>query len=211
MFRGEPLRVIGYVRVSTAKQDVGPDVQIAALQRAAAERNWDLDIRREDAASAASLHGRPVLAEALADLRDGRADVLAVSKLDRLVRSVADGARLLEDADREDWLVAFLDLDVDTSSLAGRGMAHVLMTFAEMERRRISERTRDAMAVLRDEGRHLGRPSLLDPQVRARIRGLHTRGWTQQAIADRLNRDGVPTPSGAGRWHSGSIARILAV
>lgn len=66
-----PRRVIGYIRVSTNKQDIGPEVQVRELTREAEARGWELDLRREDAASAKSLKGRPVLAQALADLKAG--------------------------------------------------------------------------------------------------------------------------------------------
>lgn len=170
---GTEMRAIGYVRVSTNKQEIGPEVQIAALTEEAARRGWSLDIRREDAASAKSLQGRPVLADALADLKAGRADVLAVAKLDRLSRSVADFARILEDAERQRWHVACLDLGVDTTTITGRAMAHVTATFAEMERRRIGERTREGMARIKAENpdRHMGRPVTLSP----RRRGPHRR------------------------------------
>ncbi|MCW3159394.1 recombinase family protein [Micropruina sonneratiae] len=53
-------RVIGYIRVSTNKQENGPEAQARDLQIAADLRGWDLDIRRERAASGKSLAGRPV-------------------------------------------------------------------------------------------------------------------------------------------------------
>lgn len=205
-------RVIGYVRVSTSKQDIGPEVQVAALTAEAARRGWELELRREDAASAASMKGRPVLAAALEDLRAGRADALAVSKLDRLSRSVADFARILEDAERQRWGVICLDLGVDTTTITGRGMAQVTATFAEMERRRIGERTRDAMATLapevRDRMRHGGRPAVLDPGTAARITVLRAEGLTLQGITDRLSADGVPTATG-GQWWPATVAKVL--
>ncbi|MET3895345.1 DNA invertase Pin-like site-specific DNA recombinase [Micrococcus sp. UYEF12] len=84
--------------MSTSKQDIDPAVQIAALEDVARLNGWNLDIRREEDASAASLKTRPVLAHALADLKADRPDALAVSKLDRLSRSVADFAGMLETA-----------------------------------------------------------------------------------------------------------------
>ncbi|WP_218711566.1 recombinase family protein [Arthrobacter sp. BF1] len=206
------LRVIGYVRVSTSKQDIGPEVQIADLTAEAARRGWELDIRREDAASAKSLKGRPVLAAALADLKAGSADVLAVSKLDRLSRSVADFARILEDADHQRWHVICLDLGVDTTTITGRAMAQVTATFAEMERRRIGERTRAAMATLppetRDRMRNGGRPSVIDPATVALVRTLREGGATLQGICDRLTAEGVPTATG-GKWWPATVKKLI--
>ncbi|MFT4224994.1 recombinase family protein [Micropruina sp.] len=203
------LRAIGYVRVSTGRQEAGPEVQVAALALAAQVKGWHLDLRREKAASAKSLEGRPVLAQALDDLRSGQADMLAVSRLDRLSRSVADFAHLLGTAHREGWHLACLDLDVDTTTSAGRFMAHVMAAVAEFERGIISERTRDAMAVKKAEGKHMGRRSALDPATTARIVQLHRDGHGPTAICQQLTDDGTPTATGAGRWHPASIRRVI--
>lgn len=207
---GQPLRVIGYVRVSTNRQEVGPEVQADALQAMAdLVDGWDLDVRREDAASAKSLQGRPVLAQALADLRAGRADMLAVSKLDRLSRSVADFATILADAQREGWHVACLDLGVDTSTITGRGMAHMTAVFAQMERERIGERTREAMAKIKAEtGKHMGRPSAISLDACMRAAELYALDLTLQEVADQLNDEGVSTPTGGQWWPDRVVAAL---
>lgn len=209
-----PLRVIGYVRVSTDKQDLGPEAQVAALQAEAARQGWTLDLRREDAASAKSLRGRPVLAQALADLKAGRADALAASKLDRISRSVADFATVLDTAARQRWAVICLDLGIDTSSITGAAMAQVTCAFAEMERKKIGERTREGMAKMSPEARERmrqspGRPVRLDPGTAARIHALRADGLTLQAICDALTAEGVPTATG-GRWWPVTVSKVLA-
>lgn len=207
------MRVIGYVRVSTDKQDIGPEVQVAALTAEATRLGWDLDTRREDAASAKSLRGRPVLAQALADLRAGRADALAVSTLDRLSRSVADFAGILETAGRQRWAVVCLDLGIDTTTITGAAMAQVTCAFAEMERKKIAERTRDGMAKITPEARARmrlspGRPRNLSAAAQARIRELRASGATLQAICDALTAEGVPTATG-GRWWPATVRGVL--
>lgn len=207
------LRVIGYIRVSTDKQDIGPEVQAAALAAEAARLGWDLDLRREDAASAKSLRGRPVLAAALADLKAGRADALAASKLDRISRSVADFAGLLETATEQRWAVICLDLGIDTSSTTGAAMAQVTCVFAEMERRRIGERTREGMAKISPEARERmrrspGRPRSLNPAAAARIRELRAGGSSLAAICATLTAEGVPTATG-GRWWPATVSGVL--
>lgn len=206
------LRVIGYVRVSTDKQDIGPEVQIAELTAEASRHGWDLELRREDAASAKSLKGRPILAAALADLKAGRADVLAVSKLDRLSRSVADFSRWLEDSEAQRWGIVCLDLGVDTTSITGRAMAQVTVTFAEMERRRIRERTIAAMAKMpaasRERMRNGGRPRVLAAETEARVRELRAEGLTLAGIAETMTAEGVPTAKG-GKWWPATVRQIL--
>jgi len=203
-----PLRVIGYVRVSTNKQEIGPAVQILDLQLEAERLGWDLDLRREDAASAKSLKGRPVLQQALVDLREHRADMLAVSKLDRLSRSVADFSAMLADAGREGWHIACLDLRVDTSTTMGRGMAHIAASFAQMERERISERTKEGLARVRASGKRVGRPSGIGVDAILRATELYALGLSLQEVADQLNDEGVPTAAG-GRWWPDRVGAAL--
>ena len=207
---GQPLRVIGYIRVSTNKQEVGPEVQADALRSMAdLVGDWDLDLRREDAASAKSLEGRPVLAQALADLKAGRADMLAVSKLDRLSRSVKDFAGILDDAQREGWHVACLDLNVDTSTITGRGMAHMTAVFAQMERERIGERTREAMARIKaDTGKHMGRPCKLGVDAMLRAAELYALELTLEEVGEQLTIEGYPTSAG-GRWWPDAVSNAL--
>src|SRR4051812_46640483 len=113
------LRVLGYVRRSTDKQAMSPETQARRLRDAAGVFGWDLTIREENAASAKTLGGRPVLTAALADLDHGRADALAVAALDRLARSTRDFADILDQSERRGWSVVCLDLGVDTSTDSG--------------------------------------------------------------------------------------------
>ncbi|CAL8898615.1 recombinase family protein [Kocuria varians] len=203
------LRVIGYVRVSTSKQDIGPEVQIAALQAEADRLGWDLDLRRENAASAKTLKNRPVLTQSLADLKAGKADALAVSKLDRLSRSVADFAGLLETATRQHWALICLDLGIDTSTITGAAMAQVTCTFAEMERKKIAERTREGMAKIKATGKHMGRASVLPQSTVDRIHRERTAGLSYAKIAAALNDEGIPTATGR-TWHASTVRQVLS-
>ena len=201
--------VIGYIRVSTNKQEVGPEVQRAALEKEASAKGWNLDIRQESAASAKSLTNRPALARALADLKVGKADTLAVSKLDRLSRSVADFAGLLELSQRQGWALVCLDLGVDTTTITGAAMAQVTCTFAEMERKRIGERTREGMAKIKaDTGKHMGRPSALPAATVARVHTLRSEGLSMARVAAQLNAENVPTATGR-TWHASTVRQVL--
>lgn len=205
MTTSKALRVIGYVRVSTAKQDVSPEVQISALEAEAKRQGWQLQIRREEAASAKSLKNRPILATVLSDLKAGNADALAVSKLDRLSRSVADFAGILEIASKQRWALICLDLGIDTSTITGAAMAQVTCTFAEMERKKIAERTREGMArIKQNTGKHMGRPSLLPQSTLDRIHREREAGKTFASIAEALNNEGIRSATG-GIWHGSTV------
>ncbi|MWD30335.1 resolvase, partial [Aquicoccus sp. SCR17] len=157
----------------------------------------------------ASLKNRPVLAAALADLKAGRADALAVSKLDRLSRSVADFSAMLETASRQGWAVVSLDLGIDTTTITGAAMAQVTCTFAEMERKKIGERTRDGMAKIKaNTGKHMGRRSVLPAETVDRIRADRAAGLSMARIAETLNAEGVPTATGR-TWHASTIRQVL--
>lgn len=192
-------RVIGYVRASTDKQAISPDVQVDQLRQSADLLGWgELELRYEDAASGKSLDGRPVLADALADLAAGRADVLAVAKLDRLSRSVYDFAGLLNRAKDEGWAVVCLDLGIDTSTSNGRLVAHIRAGTAEWERELIAQRTREGMARIRaTTGKHMGRPARIPADVEERIVALHGSGMSASAIARLFNDEGVPKGEGS--------------
>lgn len=205
----KPLNVVGYVRVSTDKQEIGPEVQRAALEAEAAAKGWKLTIRQENAASARSMANRPVLAAALTDLKAGTFDALAVSKLDRLSRSVADFAGLLELSGRQRWALICLDINVDTSTPVGAAMAQVTCTFAELERKRIGERTREGMQRIKaDTGKHMGRRSVLAPATAQLVHSLRAAGLSMGRIAEQLNADAVPTATGR-TWHASTVRQVL--
>lgn len=205
----ETLRVIGYVRASTNKQDISPEVQEAALMAEAARKGWVLDIRREKAASASSLKNRPVLTTALEELKAGkRYDALAVSKLDRLSRNVHDFAGMLQTAGKEGWALICLDLNIDTSTITGAAMAQVSVVFAELERKKIAERTRDGMQeIKRSTGKHMGRKSTLPVETIERILRDRAAGKPLSHIAAALNEEGVKTAAG-GKWYGSTIKAI---
>ncbi|WP_139007399.1 recombinase family protein [Arthrobacter crystallopoietes] len=199
-----PIKMIGYVRVSTDKQDISPDVQIQELQLEAKRMGWELTIVREDAVSAATVAKRPLMLQALADLKAGKYAGLAVSKLDRLSRNMEDGTRLLADSQRQGWRIVCLDLGVDTATIMGAGMYNMALNFAEIERKFIGKRTKDAMAKLK-ETKHVGRPRALPAETIAQAVQLRETGLTLKAIADQLNADGVPSASGSPDW---SVAKV---
>ena len=88
-------------------------------------------------------------------------------------------------------------------------MVNMLATFAQFERRLISQRTREALAVKKQQGVRLGRPVTLPAGVARRIRREREQGKTLAEIADRLNRDRVPTAQGGASWYPATVRSIL--
>lgn len=188
------LRALGYVRVSTAEQAEsgnGTAAQGRAIEAEAARRGWSLRFASDSAKSGKTMVGRHGLEMALADLAAGRADILVVAKLDRLIRSVADFATIVAAAKSQGWALVALDLAVDTSTPQGEFMANVMASMAQFERRLIGQRTRDAMAALKVSGpkpgkKAIGTPPRHGPVNERVIRNLRANGLTIRAIAVEL-------------------------
>lgn len=201
-------RALGYIRASTTEQrdsGLGLQAQRTAIEAACAARGWQLVGIEEDIASGAK-RDRPGLLRALDAVDRGDVQCIIVLRLDRLSRSVADFARMLERFPRG---LVCLDLGIDPSTPAGEMTATVVAAMAQMERRLIGQRTKDALAVKRAEGVRLGRPREISEETVARISELYERGLTVAAIARRLNEENVQTPRG-GRWHSPGVKRVLS-
>jgi DNA invertase Pin-like site-specific DNA recombinase len=88
-------------------------------------------------------------------------------------------------------------------------MANMLATFGQVERRLISQRTREALVVKRASGVRLGRPPTLPQSVVRRIRRQRTRGDSLRQIADTLNRGEVPTAQGGVQWYAATVRQVL--
>ncbi len=186
--------VLGYLRVSTEEQaasGLGLANQRRAIAQEAQQRHWsNIEFVTDDGYSAKSL-ARPGISAALARLRRGEAGVLVVSKLDRLSRSLLDFAGLMETAKREGWRLVVLDVAIDTTTASGALMANVMASFAEYERRLISDRTSAALQAKKAQGHRLGRPRVTSQEVIRRVRRQRLDGLSLRAIADGLNEDAV--------------------
>lgn len=206
------LRVLGYLRVSTEEQGrsgAGIEAQRAAIELEADRRGWEVIEMIEDRGYSARDLKRPGVQAALDALREGHADALVVSKLDRLSRSMVDFAGLMQVAQKQSWGLVALDADVDTTTAAGEALVSLLAVFAQFERRLIGQRTRDALAAKKAEGVRLGRPTALPPEVRRRIVEDRLDGKTFRVIADQLNQEGVPTAHDGKQWWPATVRAVL--
>lgn len=207
-------KLIGYIRVSTDKQiesGAGLEAQIAYIEGEAKRRGSELEIVSEgEGASGKSMSKRSALNEAMARLDKGEASALIVYKLDRLTRSVADFLMILERSRKGKWALVIGDLSIDTSTPMGEAMATISATFAQLERKRIGERTRDGLAQKKLQGVVLGRPVLMSEQAVKKIIDLHAQGLSINAIARQMNAQGIPTSQGGAHWYPSTISKTLA-
>ncbi len=166
--------VLGYARVSTGDQDAAG--QELRLRQAGAVRVFT-DVR-----SGRSMD-RPGLGALLDYARRG--DTLAVVRLDRLGRSLAE--LLATVAMLKERGVALLSLEekIDTSSAAGELVFHVFDAIAHFERRLIAERARDGIAAARARGKHPGRQPLDRERAEAALK-LVAAGLSPTAAARQV-------------------------
>jgi DNA invertase Pin-like site-specific DNA recombinase len=169
---------LGYARESTAKQDL--DRQIDALTAV----GIDLERIYLDNKSGAAVD-RPGLRAVLGFARRG--DVIVVHTLDRWGRTVRDTLNLIHELTERGVGVRNLadPLKVDSADPVdpmGQLAVMLLALFAQMERTYTCERAAHARAVAAAHGRHVGRPSLLDPAVLAAAAHLRAAGHTMAQI-----------------------------
>lgn len=140
--------LIGYARTSTTDQRAGLDAQLRDLQAAGCVK-----VFREQLSSVAN--ERPELDRALEYVREG--DVLVVTKLDRLARSVADLVAITEALKVKGVELRILALNLDTSTPTGKLMLNLLGSIAEFERELMLERQREGIAKAKADGKYKGR------------------------------------------------------
>src|SRR5438132_10765944 len=130
-----------------------------AYIKSQAHEGWRLIPARYDdgAFSGASLE-RPALQQLLADVRSGKIDIVLVYKVDRLTRSLADFAKLIELFDVHAVSFVSVTQSFNTSSSMGRLTLNVLLSFAQFERELIGERVRDKIAASKRKGIWVGGP-----------------------------------------------------
>jgi DNA invertase Pin-like site-specific DNA recombinase len=205
------MRAITYRRVSTSEQvdsGLGLTAQSATITAALAMRGWELVADLSDEGLSGKNMNRPALSKALDRLDRGEADVLVVSKIDWLSRSLLDFATLTERAKRRGWSVVALDVGVDPTTAAGEMVTSVMATFAQFERRIIAQRTSEGLQAMKARGVRLGRPVELADDVRHRIAAERADGRSLRAIGDDLNAEAVPTARG-GRWYASTVRAVL--
>src|SRR5881392_3660513 len=99
---------------------------------------------------------RPALQRLLADIGAGHIDIVVVYKVDRLTRSLADFARLVEIFDAQGVSFVSVTQQFNTTSSMGRLTLNVLLSFAQFEREVTGERIRDKIAASKKKGMWMG-------------------------------------------------------
>jgi site-specific DNA recombinase len=159
-----PVRCAIYTRVSTEQgldQDFNSlDAQYEAAQayiRSQAHAGWTLVRGKyDDGGFTGGNTDRPALQRLMDDVRDRKVDVIVVYKVDRLTRSLADFAKLVELFDAHKVSFVSVTQQFNTTSSMGRLTLNVLLSFAQFEREVTSERIRDKIAASKRKGLWVG-------------------------------------------------------
>src|SRR5450631_4114792 len=158
------LRCAIYTRVST-DQGLEQDFNSLDAQREASEayiksqahEGWTLVRGRyDDGGYSGGSMERPALQKLLADVAAKRIDVIVVYKVDRLTRSLAEFAKLVEMFDKHDVSFVSVTQSFDTTTSMGRLTLNVLLSFAQFEREVTGERIRDKIAASKRKGMWMG-------------------------------------------------------
>ena len=149
---------VGYVRVSTEEQSLGPDAQRAAIERWAESRGVRVVAMFEDhgIGGGEPAEKRPGLLAALDALRQQGAGLLVTAKRDRIARDTVIAAMVEQAAGRAGATLTTADGSSDGVGPEGQLMRGIVDVFAAYERGVIKSRTRAALAVKRSRGERTG-------------------------------------------------------
>jgi DNA invertase Pin-like site-specific DNA recombinase len=173
---------LGYCRVSTGDQTL--ETQRDALKADGCERIY------EEKASGKNVEDRPELQAVLGFMREG--DVLTVTKLDRLARSVRDLMDVHDRLKEKGCALRILNMNLDTATPTGKLMLGVLGSIAEFERDLILERQREGIDRVKRNAEisdKTGRYKYAGPPIKhdaAKIREMRASGMGPAAIAREI-------------------------
>ena len=176
-------RVAIYARVSTDGQTV--DNQTRELKAVAKRHKWKIvEVFRDNGVSGAKGRDkRPGFDALCKGIARRDFDMVAAWSVDRLGRSLQHLVTFLGELHAKDVDLFLLRQGVDTSTPAGRAMFQMLGVFAEFERAIIVERIKSGLARVKSEGKTLGRPRTIPPDVEAAVLKAHAADRSYRVIA----------------------------
>ena len=189
---GRALRAIGYVSDRRALKGYAVRKQIAAISEMCSQRGWDLIEIVHDVMGAPGEGNSDRLGATLKRLVHEKPSCLVVAELARLSESHAELGHIVEALHKADVRLVAIDADIDTGRSDGRLAAEALISVGKLA------------------GGGAARPAVRDlPELKEHIVAMRSSGMTLQAIADRLNAEGVPTLRGGKLWRPSSVQVAL--
>lgn len=141
---------VGYARTSTIEQIAGFEAQIKELEAIGCKKIYSEQV--------SSITSRSQLKAAIEFTREG--DILIVTKLDRLARSVTDLMSIIKELEFKKVGLRILNLGIDTQTSTGKLMLTILGGIAQFEREIMLERQQEGIAKAKSEGKYKGRKPL---------------------------------------------------
>ncbi len=178
------MKCLLYARVSTLDKGQNPEVQIDELRRFCLARSWMVVEEIIDHGFSGGNDLRPGLKRVMTLARTRKVDIVVVTKLDRLARSLRHLVSVLDDFQTLGILFVSTNDHIDLTTASGRLMLHIVGAFAEFERSLIRERTIAGLIYARSKGKKLGRPKLRDDSAILRFR---EEGFSYSQIEKKLN------------------------
>jgi DNA invertase Pin-like site-specific DNA recombinase len=198
------VQALGYASVPAEGGADGLDEQKRTIERDADRLGFELvEVVREREPKTGGALDRAGLSYVIERIAAGEATCIVVSALDKLSRSVSELGTIVQWLERNDVRLVAVDIELDTASPGGHATARALASVARWEHERLSERTRSGLAAARAKRREGSGPDWIE--IRQRIAKMRADGMTLQAIADKLNAEGVPTQRGGAEWRPSSV------
>ncbi len=179
------MRTALYARVSTLDKNQDPDSQLLPLREFVQAQGWTLATEYVDKAPATDLKARTAWRRLLDDASKRKIDVVLVFRMDRAFRSVLDAATTLERL--RAWGVGLRSYGepwLDTTSPFGEALYYITVAYAQLEKGILVERVKAGMARARKQGKHVGRPAVLNGNLEA-LRPLIEAGTLSRSQAAR--------------------------
>ncbi len=176
---------------------------------------------------------RPAMKRLLADIETGKIDIVVVYKVDRLTRSLADFAKIVEVFDAKGVSFVSITQQFNTTTSMGRLTLNMLLSFAQFEREVTAERIRDKIAASKAKGIWMGgwpplgydvkeRKLVINPQEALHVKRIYEaylEVGSVRLLKERLDRDGMVTKArhqkngktvGGRAFNRGHLYRLLS-
>jgi site-specific DNA recombinase len=176
---------------------------------------------------------RPALKQLLEDVAANRIDTIVVYKVDRLTRSLADFAKIVEALDARGVSFVSVTQQFNTTSSMGRLTLNILLSFAQFEREVTGERIRDKIAASKRKGMWMGgnvslgydvkdRKLIVNPKEATLVRDLFNRylelgcvsrlksKLDEQGLKSKVRTSAAGTESGGASFARGALYRVLS-
>ena len=221
-------RMLGYVRVSrvAGRGDdlVSPEIQHKKIEEWAALHDVEIIRWFDEIDQPGSKLERPLFQEALRLCEDGKADGIAVYRLDRFARSVIHGLECIKRLEEANCRFVSVTEGFDAGTDVGRLVLTILFAFAELELKKIAQNWSDAVSQAIEAGKYISaKPPVgyrkgdngqlvLDPDVAPiiqRVFRLRAQGKSYRELAEFLDAQGIRSSWGSPHWSASTAGKIL--